>query len=159
MTSINNGAVTHLGISFVFGAMVALTLIYSIGHLSGAHFNPAVTLGFWKSGVFPTKRVLPYLLAQSVGAIAFLILLLLSLGNIAKLRTTLPLNDNWLQSLILETVSTFILMLIILGSRLDRRAHIGFASLAIGLTVCLETAFTGSITDASMNPVRGLHPV
>lgn len=155
--TISNGAVTHLGISFVFGAVVA-ALIYSMGHLSGAHFNPAVTLAFWTSGVFPTKRVLPYILAQSVGAIAASTLLLLSLGDIAKLGATLPLNDNWLQSLILETVLTFILMLIILGSGLDRRAHIGFAGLAIGLTVGLEAAFMGSITGASMNPVRSLAP-
>ncbi len=155
--SISNGAVTHLGISFVFGAVVA-ALIYSMGHLSGAHFNPSVTLAFWTSGVFPTKRVLPYILAQCVGAIAASTLLLLSLGNIAKLGATLPLNNNWLQSLILETVLTFILMLIILGSGLDRRAHIGFAGLAIGLTVGLEAACMGQITGASMNPVRSLAP-
>ena len=155
--SISNGAVTHLGISFVFGAVVA-ALIYGMGHLSGAHFNPAVTLAFWTSGVFPTKRVLPYILAQLVGAIAASTLLLFSLGNIAKLGATLPLNGNWLQSLILETVLTFILMLIILGSGLDRRAHSGFAGLAIGLTVGLEAAFMGPITGASMNPVRSLAP-
>lgn len=155
--SISNGAVTHLGISFVFGAVVA-ALIYSMGHLSGAHFNPAVTLAFWTSGVFPNKRVLPYILAQCAGAIAASTFLRLSLGNVAQLGATLPLNDNWLQSLILETVLTFILMLIILGSGLDRRAHIGFAGLAIGLTVGLEAACMGSITGASMNPVRSLAP-
>lgn len=155
--SISNGAVTHLGISFVFGAVVA-ALIYCLGHLSGAHFNPAVTLAFWASGVFPRKRVMPYILAQCVGAIAASTLLLLSLGNVAKLGATLPLNDNWLQSLILETVLTFILMLVILGSGLDRRAPIGFAGLAIGLTVGLEAACMGPITGASMNPVRSLAP-
>lgn len=154
---ISKGAVTHLGISFVFGAVVA-ALIYCLGHLSGAHFNPAVTLAFWASGVFPKKRVMPYILAQCVGAIAASILLLLSLGNVANLGATLPLNDNWLQSLILETVLTFILMLVILGSGLDRRAHIGFAGLAIGLTVGLEAACMGPITGASMNPVRSLAP-
>ncbi|WP_045055177.1 MIP/aquaporin family protein [Aliterella atlantica] len=155
--SISNGAVTHLGISFVFGAVVA-ALIYCLGHLSGAHFNPAVTLAFWASGVFPSKTVMPYILAQCLGAIAASTLLLLSLGNIAKLGATLPLNGNWLQSLILETVLTFILMLVILGSGLDRRAHIGFAGLAIGLTVGLEAACMGAITGASMNPVRSLAP-
>lgn len=154
---ISNGAVTYLGISFVFGAVVA-ALIYCLGHLSGAHFNPAVTLAFWVSGVFPRKRVMPYILAQCVGAIAASTLLLLSLGNVAKLGATLPLNDNWLQSLILETVLTFILMLVILGSGLDRRAHIDFAGLAIGLTVGLEAACMGPITGASMNPVRSFAP-
>jgi glycerol uptake facilitator-like aquaporin len=70
----------------------------------------------------------------------------------------LPLNDNWWQSLVLETVLTFILMFVILGSGLDRRAHINFAGLAIGLTVGVEAAFMGPITGASMNPARSLGP-
>jgi aquaporin Z len=154
---ISNGAVTHLGISFVFGAVVA-ALIYGMGHLSGAHFNPAVTLAFWASGFFPKRRVLAYILAQSVGAIAASTLLLVALGSVAHLGSTVPLNDNWFQSLVLETVLTFILMLVILGSGLDRRAPIGFAGLAIGLTVGLEAAFMGPITGASMNPARSLGP-
>jgi MIP family channel proteins len=157
VNKISGGAITHLGISFVFGGVVA-ALIYGIGHLSGAHFNPAVTLAFWASGFFPKRRVLPYILAQSVGAIAASTLLLIALGPVAKLGATLPLNDNWLQSLVLETVLTFILMFVILGSGLDRRAPIGFAGLAIGLTVGLEAAFMGPITGASMNPVRSLGP-
>jgi len=157
VNKISGGAITHLGISFVFGGVVA-ALIYGIGHLSGAHFNPAVTLAFWASGFFPKRRVLPYILAQSVGAIAASTLLLIALGPVAKLGATLPLNDNWLQSLVLETVLTFILMFVILGSGLDRRAPIGFAGLAIGLTVGLEAAFMGPITGESMNPVRSLGP-
>jgi MIP family channel proteins len=157
VNKISGGAITHLGISFVFGAVVA-ALIYGIGHLSGAHFNPAVTLAFWASGFFPKRRVLSYILAQSVGAIAASTLLLIALGPVAQLGATLPLNDNWLQSLVLETVLTFILMFVILGSGLDRRAHIGFAGLAIGLTVGFEAAFMGPITGASMNPVRSLGP-
>ena len=157
VNSISNGAVTHLGISFVFGAVVA-ALIYGMGHLSGAHFNPAVTLGFWASGFFPKRRVLPYIVAQMLGAIAASALLLISLGSVANLGATLPLNGNWFQSLVLEIVLTFILMLVILGSGLDRRAHVGFAGLAIGLTVGLEAAFMGPITGASMNPARSLGP-
>jgi aquaporin Z len=157
VNSISNGAVTHLGISFVFGAVVA-ALIYGMGHLSGAHFNPAVTLGFWASGFFPKRRVLPYILAQILGAIAASALLLISLGSVANLGATLPLNGNWFQSLVLEIVLTFILMFVILGSGLDRRAHVGFAGLAIGLTVGLEAAFMGPITGASMNPARSFGP-
>lgn len=157
VNSISNGAVTHLGISFVFGAVVA-ALIYGMGHLSGAHFNPAVTLGFWASGFFPKRRVLPYILAQVLGAIAASALLLISLGSVANLGATLPLNGNWLQSLVLEIVLSFILMFVILGSGLDRRAHVGFAGLAIGLTVGLEAAFMGPITGASMNPARSFGP-
>jgi MIP family channel proteins len=141
----------------VFGAVVA-ALIYAMGHISQAHFNPAVTLAFWTSGFFPKRRVLPYILSQCLGAILASLVLLLSLGKIANLGATLPLHENWLQSLILETILTFILMLVIFGSGLDRRAPIGFAGLAIGLTVGLEAAFMGLITGASMNPARSLGP-
>ncbi|NJL09446.1 MAG: aquaporin [Calothrix sp. SM1_7_51] len=157
VNEVSKGAITHIGISFVFGAVVA-ALIYSIGHLSGAHFNPAVTLAFWTSGFFPRRRVIPYILAQCFGAIAASGLLLITLGKVGNLGATLPLNDNWLQSVILEGVLTFILMFVIFGSGLDRRAHIGFAGLAIGLTVGVEAAFMGPITGASMNPVRSLGP-
>ena len=157
VNKISDGAVTHLGISFVFGAVVA-ALIYGLGHVSGAHFNPAVTLAFWASGFFPKSKVLPYILAQCWGAIAASFILLITLGKVANLGATLPLKDNWFQSLILEIVLTFILMLVILGSGLDRRAHIGFAGVAIGLTVGLEAAFMGPITGASMNPARSFAP-
>lgn len=157
VNQISNGAIAHLGISFVFGGVVA-ALIYALGHISGAHFNPAVTLAFWTSGFFPKSQVLPYILAQSIGAIAASSFLLISLGKIANLGATQPLNNNWLQCLIIETFLTFILMLIILGSGLDRRAPVGFAGLAIGLTVGVEAAFMGPITGASMNPARSLGP-
>jgi MIP family channel proteins len=154
---LRQGAITHLGISFVFGAIVA-ALIYSLGHISGAHFNPAVTLAFWRSGFLQSQRVLPYLLAQLLGATVASFLLRLSFGLTARLGATLPLNGNWQQSFILEAVLTFLLMLVIFGSGLDRRAHIGFAGLAIGLTVGLEAACMGPITGASMNPARSFAP-
>lgn len=157
VNQLRDGALTHLGISFVFGAVVA-ALIYALGHISQAHFNPAVTLAFWTSGFFPKRRVLPYIASQCLGAILASLVLLIALGNVANLGATLPLNDNWLQSLILEIILTFILMLVIFGSGLDRRAPIGFAGLAIGLTVGLEAAFMGPITGASMNPARSLGP-
>jgi MIP family channel proteins len=154
--SITQGAITHIGISFVFGAVVA-ALIYSLGHISGAHLNPAVTLGLWTSGLFPRQRILTYIFAQSIGAVMASALLLLSFGKVGNLGATLPLNGNWLQSLILETVLTFILMFVIFGS-IHKQAPLGFAGLAIGLTVGLEAACMGPITGASMNPVRSLAP-
>lgn len=157
VNEISGGAVTHLGISFVFGAVVA-ALIYALGHISDAHFNPAVTLAFWTSGFFRKRRVLPYIAAQTLGAVLASFLLRLSLGEVANMGATVPLDGNWLQSFVLETVLTFILMLVILGSGLDRRAQTGFAGVAIGLTVGLEAAFMGPITGASMNPVRSFGP-
>jgi aquaporin Z len=157
VNQISNGAVSHLGISFVFGAVVA-ALIYTLGHISGAHFNPAVTLAFWTSGFFPGHKVISYLLAQCIGATLASALLRLSLGLVANMGATLPLHHNWIQVLVLETVLTFILMLVIFGSGLDRRAPIGFAGLAIGLTVGLEAASMGPITGASMNPARSFGP-
>jgi MIP family channel proteins len=154
---LSNGALTHLGISFVFGAVVAAS-IYTMGHISQAHFNPAVTLAFWTSGFLSKKKVILYICAQCLGAILASATLFTVLGNVGNLGATLPLNDNWQQAFILETILTFILMLVIFGSGLDRRAHNGFAGLAIGLTVGLEAAFMGQITGASMNPARSLAP-
>jgi aquaporin Z len=154
---LSNGALTHLGISFVFGAVVA-ALIYTMGHISQAHFNPAVTLAFWTSGFLPKRKVIPYICAQCVGAILASATLFMTLGKVGNLGATLPLNDNWQQAFILETILTFVLMLVIFGSGLDRRAPNGFAGLAIGLTVGLEAAFMGPITGASMNPARSLAP-
>jgi aquaporin Z len=157
VNQMTNGSITHLGVSFVFGAVVA-SLIYAFGHIGGAHFNPAVTLAFYTSGFFPKYKVLPYILAQILGGVAGSLTLRFSLGAISNLGATLPLHDNWLQSLILETILTFILMLVIFGSGLDRRSPSGFAGLAIGLTVGLEAACMGGITGASMNPVRSFAP-
>ena len=157
VNQMSQGAISHLGISLVFGAIVT-ALIYTLGHISGAHFNPAVTLAFWLSGFFPGKRVVVYILAQCTGAVAASMVLRSAFGVVANLGATLPLKDNWLQSFLLETVLTFILMFVIFGSGLDRRAPIGFAGIAIGLTVAVEAAVMGPITGASMNPARSLAP-
>jgi MIP family channel proteins len=157
VNQITDGAVTHLGISAVFGAVVA-ALIYALGHVSSAHFNPAVTLAFWQCDVFPKRQVLPYVVAQCGGAIAASAFLQFTLGAIGNLGATLPKDGHWLQAFCLEVVLTAILMGVILGSGLDRRAPKGFAGVAIGLTVFLEALVMGPITGASMNPARSLGP-
>lgn len=155
---VTDGGVTGLGISLAFGGVVA-AVIYSTAHLSGAHINPAVTLGFWATGVFPKNKILPYILAQCGGAIAASILLRLTFGKVGTLGATLPadLINTW-QCLVLEIILTFILMLVILGSGFDRRSPPGFAGLAIGLTVAIEAICMGPITGASMNPARSIGP-
>jgi MIP family channel proteins len=157
VNQMSQGAITHLGISIVFGSVVA-ALIYTLGHISGAHFNPAVTLAFWSSGFFPKQRVIPYIVVQLLGGVAASLVLFGAFGAVAHLGTTLPRDGHWQQSLILEVILTFILMIVILGSGLDRRAPIGFAGLAIGATVGLEAACMGPITGASMNPARSFAP-
>jgi MIP family channel proteins len=157
VNQISQNAITHLGVSIVFGAVVA-ALIYTLGHISGAHFNPAVTIAFWQSGFFPGRQVIPYILAQCIGAIGASTVLRGTFGLVANLGATLPRQNNWLQALVLEAVLTFILMFVIFGSGLDRRAPIGFAGMAIGLTVAVEAAVMGPITGASMNPARSLAP-
>lgn len=157
VNAIREGALGHMGVSFVFGAVVA-ALIYTFGHISQAHFNPAVTLGFWRCGSFPAEKVLPYIGAQCGGAVAASLTLRFILGPVAQLGATLPYEGNWPQSLVLETLLTYILMVVILGSGLDKRAPSGFAGVAIGLTVGLEAAFMGPMTGASMNPARSLGP-
>jgi aquaporin Z len=158
VNALSGGAVTHVGVAVTFGAVIA-AMIYCFGHVSGCHINPAVTLAFWVGGAFPTRKVPVYLAAQVIGAIGAAAVLKWALGDVAKIGTTLPLNDNWQQSFILEIILTFILMLVICGSGLDARAPKGFAGLAIGLTVGLDAMCMGPITGASMNPARSFGPV
>ncbi len=155
--AVSHGAITHLGVSFIFGAVVA-ALIYTFGHVSGAHFNPAVTLTLWFLGKFPSWQVLPYLLVQGLAGVAASVAVLLCFGNQAQLGATLPLAGNWPQAFAVEFFLTFLLMLVICGSALAEEAPKGFAGLAIGLTVGLEAALGGPISGASMNPVRSFGP-
>lgn len=157
VNDLSGGAVTHLGVSLVFGAVVA-ALIYTLGHLSGAHFNPAVTLSFWRGGFVHGERAIVYIAAQCGGACFASLLLRAALGPIGHQGATLPRNGQWGQAFLLETILTFILMLVIYGSAVDRRAPAGWGGLAIGLTVAVEACAMGPITGASMNPARSLGP-
>ena len=151
-----NGAVSHVGVAITFGFIV-MAMIYSLGDISGAHFNPAVTLAFAIAKKFAWKEVIPYMASQMVGAFsASLILKLLFPGSIL-LGATLPAG-NTLQSFILEIILTFILMMVILNVAKGSKEQGMFAGLAIGSTVLLEAMFAGPICGASMNPARSLAP-
>jgi len=150
------GAVTHVGIGLTFG-LIIFVMISAVGHISGAHFNPAVTLAFAAARHFPWARVAPYVFAQCSGALVASLLLRGMFGNLAHLGATLPRGSDG-QSLLLEAVLTFFLMFVITAVATDTRAVTQTAALAIGGTVGLEALFAGPISGASMNPARSLAP-
>jgi MIP family channel proteins len=156
--TLSKGQITHVGVGLVFGLIIA-TMIYAFGHISGAHFNPAVTLAFVLTRHFPIRRLLFYWAAQLVGATLSALCLRLLLGNVASLGATLPEGSGgaW-QSFGLETLLTFFLMIVIMAMATDTRAVGQATALAIGGTVMLEALFAGPISGASMNPARSLGP-
>jgi len=151
-----NHEVTHVGVSLVFGLVIA-ALIYAVGHISGAHFNPAVTIGFWLLGEFPPARVPAYVAAQILGATSASALLLILLGRAHGLGVTLPQGAPAV-SLVFEIFMTFLLVLVIFGSAVHGKAVKSFAGIAIGSTIALDALFGGPISGASMNPARSLGP-
>ncbi|HLX13282.1 MAG TPA: MIP family channel protein [Bacteroidota bacterium] len=153
---ITRGAVTHIGVSMTFG-LIVLSMIFGFGDISGAHLNPAVTIGFWSSGRFPGREVLPYILSQSIGAIGASVLLLLLFPQSATLGMTNPAGSA-IQSFILEIVLTFFLMLVIMSVSEGSKEKGMFAAIAIGSVIMLEALFAGPVSGASMNPARSLGP-
>jgi MIP family channel proteins len=149
-------ALGHVGVALVFG-LVIMAMIYAVGHVSGAHFNPAVSFAFALTRHFPWQRVAGYWLAQAVGALAAAALLRASLGGEAHLGATLPSGSQG-QAFLWEGILTFFLMFVIMSVATDTRAVGEAAAIAIGGTVGLDALFGGPITGASMNPARSLGP-
>ncbi len=151
-----NGAVSHVGISITFG-LVVTAMIYSFGHISGAHMNPAVTLVALVKGDFNIQKFAGYLLFQTLGAISASLSLKLLFPTNEFLGSTLP-SGSLIQSFILEYILTFILVIVIIKSTEKQNSNASFAGFVIGGTVLLEALFAGPICGASMNPVRSLAP-
>lgn len=146
----------HLGVCAVFG-LVIMTMIYATGHLSGAHFNPAVTLAFAAVGRFPWREVPGYIAGQLCAACAAAYLLWVCLGTPEVLGATVP-SDSLIQTFSVEVVLTFFLMFVITAVATDSRAVGSQAGLAIGGTVAFCAMMGGPISGASMNPARSLGP-
>ncbi|KAG2314882.1 hypothetical protein Bca52824_018004 [Brassica carinata] len=157
-------AVTLPGIALVWGLTV-MVMIYSIGHVSGAHFNPAVSIAFASSRKFPFKQVPGYIAAQVLGstlAAEALRLVFHLEDNVCSLKGdiyvgTYPSSSNT-ASFVMEFITTFNLMFVISAVATDKRANGPFAGIAIGATVVLDILFCGPISGASMNPARSLGP-
>jgi aquaporin NIP len=146
----------HVGVAITFG-LVIMFGIYAVGHISGAHFNPSVTLAFAFSRHFPWSRAVGYWGAQLVGALAAAAILRGSLGNVADVGATLPSGSQG-QAFLWELILTFFLMFVIMAVATDTRAVGEAAAIAIGGTVGLDAMFGGPITGASMNPARSIGP-
>ena len=156
INDVSGGEIGHAGIAITFG-LIVLAMIYTLGDVSGAHLNPAVTIAFSAAGRFEIARVLPYIAAQLTGAFAASGLLRALFPSHATLGATLPAGPVF-QSFILEVVLTFLLMLVILSVSTGAKEKGITAGIAIGAVIALEAMFAGPICGASMNPARSLAP-
>jgi aquaporin NIP len=156
MVDAKTHALGHVGVAITFG-LVIMAMIYAVGHISGAHFNGAVTFAFALTRHLPWSRAAVYWLAQFTGALAAALLLRASLGNIAHVGATLPSGSQG-QSFLFELVMSGFLMFVILAVATDTRAVGEAAAIAIGGTIALDAMFGGPVSGASMNPMRSLGP-
>ncbi len=153
---VSGGTVTHVGVAMTFG-LVVLAMIYTVGDVSGAHLNPAVTIGFWFSRRLPKGAVPPYLISQCAGAIVASGILRFLFPQNVLLGTTQPAGPL-MQSFDLELLLTAILMLAILSVSSGAKEKGITAGIVVGAVIALEAMFAGPISGASMNPARSLGP-
>ncbi len=153
---VTNGGVGNLGIAAAFG-LVVMVMVYSLGDISGAHINPAVTLGFAISRHFPASQVPLYWISQFGGAITASLLVRLLFGNTASLGATIP-RTSITTSFILEIILGIFLMVVIMAVATGTKEVGGMAAIAIGGTIALGAIFAGPISGASINPARSFAP-
>lgn len=158
VNDVTGGAVGHAGVALTWGLIVT-AMIYAVGDVSGAHINPAVTVGFWLAKQFPGSKVLAYVSAQVVGALLAAGMLRLLFPTSQTLGATIPHDMGLIwQSFVLEVLLTLILMFVILCVAVGSKERGLMAGIAIGAVVGLEAMFAGPICGASMNPARSLAP-
>ncbi len=156
MVDAQTGALGHVGVALTFGLAI-LSMIAAAGHISGAHYNPAVTIAFALTRHLPSRDVVFYIAAQLSGALLGAMTLRLLIGDIAQLGATLP-SGGAAQAFGLEVLLTAVLMYVIIAVATDTRAVGAPAAIAIGLTVMLGALWGGPLSGASMNPARSLGP-
>jgi aquaporin Z len=156
INDVRGGIITHVGIALTFG-LIVLAMIYAVGDVSGAHLNPAVTLGFYMARRFKGRWVVPYIASQCLGAFLGSFTLRLMFSTHATLGATLPAGDAF-QSFVLEVILTFLLMFVILSVSTGSKEKGILAGVAVGSVIALEAMFAGPISGASMNPARSLAP-
>lgn len=150
------GLLGHVGVCLVFG-LVVMAMIYAVGNISGAHINPAVTLGFMFAGRLERRAVLPYISSQLLGAVAAALLLRFLFPEHHTLGATLP-GVDLLRTFVMEVLLSFLLMFVILNVSTGHMEKGIMAGVAVGGTVALEALLGGPVTGASMNPARSLGP-
>lgn len=156
INDVSGGTIGHGGIALTFG-LVVMAMIYAFGDLSGAHLNPAVTVGFFLARRTEASSVLPFIGAQLAGATVASGLLAFLFRDHLSLGSTIPAGTVW-QSFVLEVVLTYLLMLVILQVSSGSKEVGTLAGIAIGGVVALEAMFAGPICGASMNPARSIAP-
>jgi len=156
VNELSGQTITIVGLAIVSGLTV-MTMIYSVGDISGAHLNPAVTIAFALNKNLSWKYVFPYILSQSLGGIAAAFLLKYLFPTSILLGSTMPWAGE-MQSFIIEIITTFILMFVILRVATGSKEQGMFAGLAIGSVVIVAIIFTGPVSGGSMNPVRSIAP-
>lgn len=151
------GSVTFPGVCAAWGLTV-MVMVYAVGHISGGHFNPAVTVTFAIFRHFPCKEVPLFILGQFLGSIlaSGTLYLLLDVKKEAYFGTV-PVGSN-MQSLVMEFIASFLLMFVISGVATDNRAVGELAGIAIGMTIFIDVLVAGPVSGASMNPVRSIGP-
>lgn len=150
------GAISHLGVAIVWGIVVAV-MISATGHISMAHFNPAVTIAFAATGHFPKKEVLPYIISQIIGALLACAALFIIFEQPETYGASQP-SGSLIQSFVLELFLTASLMFVIIAVATDQTAPGPIAPIMIGATVALNALWAGPISGASMNPARSIAP-
>jgi aquaporin NIP len=151
-----HGMIGHIGIAITFG-LVVLAMVFTFGETSGAHINPAVTIGFIVAKRFPWKEGIPYIISQLAGAFLASGMLKFLFPDNAGLGTTIPAG-SLMQSFILEFILTYFLMLVIINVSQGSKETGVLAGIAIGSTILMEAMFAGPICGASMNPARSIAP-